>query len=857
MIYNIDLRNPNSFFVMQSFAINDKDVMYVSNAGATELQKFLNLILSVAYPALTGFQVFGRGSAQRRHSSSTQSQAMSQVTSSSLIAAVAALPEIYQPIYGHEELSGKVSRRCVDRLAHIVQVHEAMKRRLQRPLKVLDLGCSQGFFSCSLAAQGAQVVGIDHTAQNIRVCEELARESPSLQLEFVHGSVEDFIAALTPGRFDLVLGLSVFHHIVHERGIGFVTDLLGRLSELVEVGVFEMALPTEGPYWSASQSTDPRKLLDSYSFVLEVGKVETHLSQERRPIYAASRTLAVLGEEAFRFDEVRTQSHALADNTHVGTRRYYFSNSTVIKLFRVDGAIADHNRAELEGESDFLATHGEALPFLPRLLAHGTGPAEAWLVREKLPGRLLMDLIADGSVFDGQTLVADVLEQATALESLGLYHGDLRTWNVLVDPDDRAVLIDYGAIKHTRADNVWPDDVFLAFFVFLHEVAHRRVVRVLPVRAPFISPFNLPFPYRELAAWLWELPAGSWSFAGLKDRWTVLTSSPTSATVASGNGMWQAAVERYLLALADAQDEGRSTHGQLRGALETHRRDSAGQSSALESAIRELSESSVAHGDELDELRRLNSTHVSRFEQGERLLATLEADAAQADARRADLDAELGRLALRLDAADASKDAARAGLETSIEELRKHVERHLIEVQTAVRAEHVMVDALTEQFETLKRFPWRLWWPGTKRVSPFPLGRPERAENGARPTVPRSTLDAPAIVLVAPKTPVLPSEVSAMRSEEASDGKGVCVQPDDEKFVSSAYRMILGREADSEGLGHYVRQLERGAERWEGTWPRWRSPTKPPTDECCGATLPSCCFRQEGWECAVPSLLGQ
>ena len=157
--------------------------------------------------------------------------------------------------------------------------------------------------------------------------------------------------ALTPGQFDLVLGLSVFHHIVHERGITFVTELLGRLSQQIEVGVFEMALRTEGPYWSASQPPDPRQLLDPYSFVVELGKVETHLSQERRPLYAASRTLAVLGEEAFRFDEVKTQSHARADNTHVGTRRYYFSDATVIKLFRVDAAIADHNRAELERES--------------------------------------------------------------------------------------------------------------------------------------------------------------------------------------------------------------------------------------------------------------------------------------------------------------------------------------------------------------------------------------------------------------------------------------------------------------------------------------------------------------------------
>ena len=58
VIYNIDLRNPNSFFVMQSFAINDKDVLFVSNAPQAELQKFLNLILSVAYPVLTGIQLF-------------------------------------------------------------------------------------------------------------------------------------------------------------------------------------------------------------------------------------------------------------------------------------------------------------------------------------------------------------------------------------------------------------------------------------------------------------------------------------------------------------------------------------------------------------------------------------------------------------------------------------------------------------------------------------------------------------------------------------------------------------------------------------------------------------------------------
>ena len=57
VVYRIDLRDPNSFFVMQSFPISNKDVLYVSNAPAAELQKFLNLVFSVAYPVLSTIQL--------------------------------------------------------------------------------------------------------------------------------------------------------------------------------------------------------------------------------------------------------------------------------------------------------------------------------------------------------------------------------------------------------------------------------------------------------------------------------------------------------------------------------------------------------------------------------------------------------------------------------------------------------------------------------------------------------------------------------------------------------------------------------------------------------------------------------
>lgn len=50
VVYEINLKDPASFFVAQSFPVDNKDVLYVSNAPGADLQKFLNIIVSVIYP---------------------------------------------------------------------------------------------------------------------------------------------------------------------------------------------------------------------------------------------------------------------------------------------------------------------------------------------------------------------------------------------------------------------------------------------------------------------------------------------------------------------------------------------------------------------------------------------------------------------------------------------------------------------------------------------------------------------------------------------------------------------------------------------------------------------------------------
>lgn len=58
VVYRIDLKNPDSFFVAQSFMMENKDVLYISDAPVADAQKVLNLVFSLVYPVVYGVQSF-------------------------------------------------------------------------------------------------------------------------------------------------------------------------------------------------------------------------------------------------------------------------------------------------------------------------------------------------------------------------------------------------------------------------------------------------------------------------------------------------------------------------------------------------------------------------------------------------------------------------------------------------------------------------------------------------------------------------------------------------------------------------------------------------------------------------------
>jgi polysaccharide biosynthesis/export protein len=53
VIYQIDLKRPESFFIAQNFLLENKDLLYISNAPATDWQKFANIIYTIALPAIS------------------------------------------------------------------------------------------------------------------------------------------------------------------------------------------------------------------------------------------------------------------------------------------------------------------------------------------------------------------------------------------------------------------------------------------------------------------------------------------------------------------------------------------------------------------------------------------------------------------------------------------------------------------------------------------------------------------------------------------------------------------------------------------------------------------------------------
>jgi len=58
VVYQVNLRDPSTFFVAQNFPIEDGDLIYVANSPAAELEKFLRIAVGAfVYPSIAMIRV--------------------------------------------------------------------------------------------------------------------------------------------------------------------------------------------------------------------------------------------------------------------------------------------------------------------------------------------------------------------------------------------------------------------------------------------------------------------------------------------------------------------------------------------------------------------------------------------------------------------------------------------------------------------------------------------------------------------------------------------------------------------------------------------------------------------------------
>lgn len=267
---------------------------------------------------------------------------------------VDALPEIYQPLYGHPEFGAL--RNVEDRLASIMAVHDALAAKLQRPVRVLDLGCAQGWFSLSLAKAGAHVVGLDIVAANINVCNMLVLENRTLQARFKLFEAEKVPEVIDEGSFDLVMGLSVLHHLCYHNGKEFVRSYMQDLFTKIPSGLFEFALASEPTELAAAQPEDPEFLIDHLPFYRKLSSHPSHLSSGLRPLYFCSKRFWYLGNEIEEFTSWKG-----LDND----QRQFFGSNLTAQLLKTKGSCGENNRRLFAetlavGTSEALVQSGEA-----------------------------------------------------------------------------------------------------------------------------------------------------------------------------------------------------------------------------------------------------------------------------------------------------------------------------------------------------------------------------------------------------------------------------------------------------------------------------------------------------------------
>ena len=200
--------------------------------------------------------------------------------------------QAYQPVIVADRKIAAGRRGSEPRVQAVLQAAEELGART-----VVDLGCAEGYFVRRCAEQGLLSIGVDGDARRLAVAQLSTVIDGVDAVGFVKSSISVDSLLQLPSS-DLVVCLSVLHHVMYESGLEYARDLLRSMRRMARRGlVFEMGQSNELAFSWASNLPDMgvephdwiAELLASAGFISirKVVEVESLNSSVRRAVFVA------------------------------------------------------------------------------------------------------------------------------------------------------------------------------------------------------------------------------------------------------------------------------------------------------------------------------------------------------------------------------------------------------------------------------------------------------------------------------------------------------------------------------------------------------------------------------------------
>lgn len=374
-------------------------------------------------------------------------------------------------------------------------IHEYLKSDIRyKKLNILDVGSSLGYMPLYFGNLNNRVLGIDSNSNNIAVSEFLAQLNNNPDISFKSSSFDDEFVKNMPYHYDVTFIFSVLHHIIREKGIDFVQDLMVNLLDKSPILFVELAIKEEKVDfpWRSSLPDNP---LDIFSkcknlSIEKIGEFKTHLSDVKRPLYVVKKQSITVNNQSYDYNSMnlRGYNHNDPDGMDTRTRRYYASDEYYIKEIVATDDTAKNEAKQLTSFFQNNKLLISAIP-TPKLIDWEQTDNRFIFIFEKIKGaKLLADQLRNLDSKQKIDIAKQTINIMSIMEQSGVYHNDIRTWNLMLkenqDNTFKVFVIDFDMASNNKTEDPLESLLWLMYdlnYETLEEVNHTKNMFLTPI----------------------------------------------------------------------------------------------------------------------------------------------------------------------------------------------------------------------------------------------------------------------------------------------------------------------------------------------------------------------------------------